>query len=123
MVNEYLLKIAIGHKNLDNIKFVCSLQGIDINITDNAVLIFVSYLKSPIFHAINTGSFEIVSFICGMPNVDLSMKNSAVSSFSIFLVFLIKIFHENPLEFAMKREKNCPEMQKIIDLLKEKSKK
>ena len=61
----------MNHKNFEQIKFVCSFPGIDINITDDSN-------KSPLFYAIATGSLEIVKYICGFPNVNMNIVSAAV---------------------------------------------
>lgn len=100
------------NKKIEQIEFVCSLPGVDINIADNS-------LKTPLFYAIATGSLEIVKYICSIQNVNYNVVNSAIFAFLYFFgVFFFA--HETPLSFAQKREKSSPEMTEIIQLLKEK---
>lgn len=65
------------NKKIEQIEFVCSLQGVDINIADNS-------LKTPLFYAIATGSLEIVRYICNIQNVNYNVINLAIFAFLYF---------------------------------------
>ena len=106
------LLYAVSNSSLDMIKYLCSMEGIDVNRENNSG-------ETPLIKAVELEKVDVVQFLCGVEEIDLNQKNKfgetpLSKAVKLKNENIIKILCEDPCIDLEHKDWETAELQNIL---------